>query len=180
MREVAAMRDTVECAMSVPASFLRSLAMHYARRRFRGGAKETKIRILRTLRIIVVLNMLKLSSFTLRKAAGIQEEIEKLDFELRNLLAEARKPEDGRGTKNLIASRVSTPVKKSRPRTGVAAGVRRILKVQGKSMKVGEIYRRLLASGYSFRSSNPKNSLTAQMYRMRGVRRTGPGEFKAA
>lgn len=126
-----------------------------------------------------MLNMLKLSSSTLRKAARIQEDIEKLDFELRNLLAETRKPEDGKGTKNLIASRVSTHVKKSRRRTGVAAGVRRILKAQGKYMKVGEIYRRLLASGYSFRSSNPKNSLTAQLYRMKGVRRAGPGQFRA-
>jgi hypothetical protein len=124
-------------------------------------------------------NMLTLSSSTLRKAAGIQQEIEKLEFALRNLLAEARKPEDHRGTKELIASRVSTQVKKSRPSTGVAAGVRRILKTQGKPMKVGEIYRRLVTAGYSFRSSNPKNSLTAQMYRMRGVRRTGPGEFRA-
>jgi hypothetical protein len=123
--------------------------------------------------------MLKLSSSTLRKAAGIQEEIEKLDFELRNLLAKARKPEDGRGTKNLIARRVSKQVKKSLRSTGVAAGVRRILKTQGKSMKVGEIYRRLLTSGYSFRSSNPKNSLTAQLYRMKGVRRAGPGQFTA-
>ena len=137
---------------------------------------------LQTLRNLVTLNMLKLSSSTLRKAAGIQEEIEKLDVELRNLLIEAEepraKPQDRTGRKNFV-SRRSTKQRGAR-RTGVAAGVRQILKAQGKPMKVGEIYRRLRASGYSFRSSNPKNSLTAQMYRMQGVRRTGPGEFKAA
>jgi hypothetical protein len=150
------------------------------RRRFRAVPEEREVHLLQTPRNIVILNMLKLSSSRLRKAAGIQEEIEKLDFELRNLLAEARKPENDRGTKNLIARRVSTQVKKGRPSTGVAGGVRQILKAHGKSMKVGEIYNRLVAAGYSFHSSNPKNSLTAQMYRMRGVRRTGPGEFKAA
>jgi hypothetical protein len=44
-------------------------------------------------------------------------------------------------------------------------------------MKVADIYRLIMARGFSFHSANPKNSLTAQMYRMRGVRRTGPGEF---
>ena len=60
---------------------------------------------------------------------------------------------------------------------GVAAGVRQILRKHGKRMKVAEIYRWLVAAGYSFRSPNPRNGLTAQIYRMRGIRRTGPGEF---
>ena len=130
----------------------------------------------------VVLKMLKsLSSSTLRKAAEIQEEIEHLDIELRNLLTEGGLPksQDGMVTKNLIAGQASRQVDKVAQRSGVAAGVRQILRRQGKPMRVAEIYRRLLAAGYSFRSSNPKNSLTAQMYRMRGVRRTGPGEFAA-
>jgi hypothetical protein len=125
--------------------------------------------------------MLKLSSNTLRKAAKIQEEIENLDVELRNLLAgvPGAKSQDGTRRKNLIARRASRQVNKDARRTGVAAGVRQILRRQGKPMKVADIYRRLMAAGYSFRSSNPKNSLTAQMYRMRGVRRTGSGEFAA-
>lgn len=123
--------------------------------------------------------MLRLSSSTLRKAAEIQEEIEKLDGELQNLLVEAAKtkPQDHAGKKNLVARRLKKQVNKDSRRIGVAAGVRQILRKQAKPMKVAEIYRRLVAAGYSFRSSNPKNSLTAQMYRMRGVRRTGPGEF---
>jgi hypothetical protein len=125
--------------------------------------------------------MLKLSSNTLRKAAKIQEEIENLDVELRNLLAgvPGAKSQDATRRKNLIARRASRQVNKDARRTGVAAGVRQILRRQGKPMKVADIYRRLMAAGYSFRSSNPKNSLTAQMYRMRGVRRTGSGEFAA-
>lgn len=126
--------------------------------------------------------MLKLSSSTLRRAAEIEEEIEKLDVELQNLLTEVprTKPQDHVGKKNIVARRPRKPLNKHARRIGVAGGVRQILKAHGKSMKVGEIYNRLVAAGYSFHSSNPKNSLTAQMYRMRGVRRTGPGEFKAA
>jgi hypothetical protein len=125
--------------------------------------------------------MLKLSSSTLRKAAEIQEELEKLDVELRNLLigVPGPKSQDRTGRKNFIARRARSQVNKSGRRSGVAAGVRQILRRRGNPMKVAEIFRRLLAAGYSFRSSNPKNSLTVQMYRMRGVRRTGPGEFAA-
>jgi hypothetical protein len=125
--------------------------------------------------------MSKLSSSTLRRAAEIQEEIENLDVDLRNLLTEVGLPksEDRTGRKNIIARRARRKVNKDARRSGVAAGVRQILRRAGKPMKVAKIYGRLLAAGYSFRSSNPKNSLTAQMYRMRGVRRTGPGEFAA-
>ena len=124
--------------------------------------------------------MLKLSSSTLRKAAEIQEEIEKLDVELGNLLIGISRPPDRPEKKQpFVASRPGKQVNKRARRIGVATGVRQILRGQAKPMKVAEIYRRLQAAGYAFRSSNPKNSLTAQMYRMRGVRRTGPGEFAA-
>jgi hypothetical protein len=125
--------------------------------------------------------MLKLSSSTLRKAAEIQEKLEKLDVELRNVLTEVPGPksQDRTGRKNFIARRARKQANRGAQKSGVAAGVRQILRRQGKPMKVAEIFRRLLAAGYLFRSSNPKNSLTVQMYRMRGVRRTGPGEFAA-
>jgi hypothetical protein len=142
----------------------------------------TQAVLLKRPRSFVVLEMLKsLSSSTLRKAAEIQGEIEHLEIELRNLLTEVGLPksQDGIGRKNFIARRAKRQVNKGAQRSGVAAGVRQILRRQGKPMKVARIYTRLLAAGYSFRSSNPKNSLTAQMYRMRGVRRTGPGEFAA-
>jgi len=126
---------------------------------------------LKTLHKCVLLEMLKLSSFKLRKAAEIQKEIEKLEGEVRNLLAP--EPRDRAARKTFIARQAITGDR----RPGVAAGVRQILRKGGKPMKVAEIYRRLVTAGYSFRSSNPRNSLTAQMYRMRGVRRTGPGEF---
>ena len=118
-----------------------------------------------------MLGMIKLSSFKLRKAAEIQGEIEKLEGEVRNLLAPEARNRAAR--KTFVAKEARTSAR----RNGVAAGVRQILRKQGKPMKVAEIYRRLVTAGYSFRSSNPRNSLTAQMYRMRGVRRTGPGEF---
>jgi hypothetical protein len=129
----------------------------------------------------VVLKMSKLSSSKLRKAAEIQEEIENLDVELRNLLIEVPRPksEDRTGEKHFFARRARKQADGGAHNSGLAAGVRQILRRQRKPIKVAEIYHRLLAAGYSFRSSNPKNSLTAQMYRMRGVRRTGPGEFTA-
>ena len=128
--------------------------------------------------------MLKLSSSTLRKAAEIQEEIEKLDVELGNLLTGISGPQDRPEKKPFVTRRPGRRVgkhtrSKNTRRIGVATGVRQILQGHAKPMKVAEIYRRLQAAGYAFRSSNPKNSLTAQMYRMRGVRRTGPGEFAA-
>ena len=123
--------------------------------------------------------MLKLSSSTLRKAAKIQEEIEKLDVELGNLLIGISGPQDRPEKKPFVTKRAGRRVSKHTRRIGVATGVRQILRGHAKPMKVAEIYRRLQAAGYAFRSSNPKNSLTAQMYRMRGVRRTGPGEFAA-
>ena len=123
--------------------------------------------------------MLKLSSSTLRKAAKIQEEIEKLDVELGNLLIGISAPQDRPEKKPFVTRRAGRQVSKHTRRIGVATGVRQILRGHAKPMKVAEIYRRLQAAGYAFRSSNPKNSLTAQMYRMRGVRRTGPGEFAA-
>ena len=123
--------------------------------------------------------MLKLSSSTLRKAAEIQEEIEKLDVELGNLLIGVSGTQDRPEKKPFVARRAGRQVNKRARRIGVATGVRQILRGHTKPMKVAEIYRRLQAAGYAFRSSNPKNSLTAQMYRMRGVRRTGPGEFVA-
>lgn len=123
--------------------------------------------------------MLKLSSSTLRKAAEIQEKIEKLDVELGNLLIGISEPQDRPEKKPFVTRRAGRQVSKHTRRIGVATGVRQILRGHAKPMKVAEIYRRLQAAGYAFRSSNPKNSLTAQMYRMRGVRRTGPGEFAA-
>jgi hypothetical protein len=145
---------------------------------------------LKRLRSFVVLKMSKLSSSTLRKGAEIQEEIEKLEVELADLLTAPGVSKGGegnsgsrmRGGTNKTVARLATKkadtAGRARP-SGVAAGVRQILQSKRKPMKVGEVYTRLLAKGYSFRSSNPKNSLTAQIYRMRGVRRTGPGEFAA-
>jgi hypothetical protein len=65
--------------------------------------------------------MLKLSSSTLRKAAVIQEEIEKLDAELRNLLTEVPGPESraNTGIKSFVARRARRQVNESAQRSGV-------------------------------------------------------------
>ena len=85
-----------------------------------------------------------------------------------------------KGTAITARPNISGKVANAKKRNGIATGVRQMLKAHGKSMKVGEIYNKLVAAGYAFSSSNPKNSLTAQMYRMKGVKRTGAGEFRAA
>jgi hypothetical protein len=123
--------------------------------------------------------MVKQSSSTLKKAVGIQKQIEKLDVELQNLLTGGVARLESQGSSRLVPPRAGKQVPKRAQKDRIAAGVRQILQKQRKPMKVGEIYRQLVKAGYSFRSSNPKNSLTAQMYRIRGIRRTGAGEFRA-
>jgi len=76
--------------------------------------------------------MSKLSSSTLRKAAEIQGEIEELDDELRNLLTGVPrpKPQDRTPSKNFIARRARK--QGGALKSGVAGGVRQILRKQGK------------------------------------------------
>jgi hypothetical protein len=109
----------------------------------------------------VLKNVSKLSSSTLRKAAEIQQKIEKLEGELEHLLSESgvSRAEDESlgspsqpGATEVVAKSATKKAGKSRPET-LAAGVRQILRRQGKPIRVAEIYRHLLAAGYSFRSS---------------------------
>ena len=87
--------------------------------------------------------MLKISSSTLRTAAGIQEEIEKLEGELEQLLTASgvSKAGDGslgshsqRGTTKVVARSATKKAGKSGP-GALAAGVRQILRRQGKPIE---------------------------------------------
>jgi len=137
----------------------------------------------------------KLSSFTLHKAAEIQESIEKLQADLDALLETNTEP---------VA--ISTPVVKSAPSTGrgrgrkaavvapmgrgrgrrstsptgpLAPAVVEVLKSKNSPMSVSDILDELLSSGYKFASPEPKKNLFARIYRLKGVKQVGPGRFAA-
>jgi len=46
-------------------------------------------------------------------------------------------------------------------------------------MSVSEILDGLRVNGYKFASSEPKKNLFARIYRLKGVRKVGPGKFAA-
>jgi len=145
----------------------------------------------------------KLTSIKLRKAAEIQEKIEKLRADLDALL----KNNSSNGTPTVT---VSEPVdepgpsirrRRGRRPTSVATNNRRmsrsrgrrstsptgsltpavvnVLKTNGSPMSVPEIMDGLLSSGYKFASPEPKKNLFARIYRLDGVKQVGPGRFAA-
>jgi hypothetical protein len=137
----------------------------------------------------------KLSSFTLKKAAEIQERIEHLQAELDGLLqtgeetspapvaAAAATPtvSRGRGRKGAaVASGGRGRGRRSTSPTGpLAPAVVKVLKSRSSPMSVSEILDGLLSNGYKFASPEPKKNLFARIYRLKGVTQVGPGKFAA-
>jgi hypothetical protein len=138
------------------------------------------------------------SASTFRKAAEIQERIERLQQELAALLqtgegAEgvpsqpknepASEPASGRRRK---AGPVAVPASRGRggrrgsPSGPLAPAVVQVLKAQGTPMSVSEILEGLRASGYQYPSAEPKKNLFARIYRLKGVKQVGSGRFAAA
>ena len=139
---------------------------------------------------------MKLSSSTLRKAAEIQERIERLQEELGSLLqanAEASStPVAAAAPVRSVASRGRTrkaaPVvspgrgrgRRSTSPTGpLAPAVVKVLKSKESPMSVSEILDGLTSNGYKFASPEPKKNLFARIYRLKGVKQVGPGKFVA-
>ena len=139
---------------------------------------------------------MKLSSSTLRKAAEIQERIERLQEELGRLLPTSAGASSapvavvpaprvvtrrGGGRKAAAAA----PVGRSRGRrstspTGpLAPAVVQVLKSRELPMNVSEILEGLMSNGYKFASPEPKKNLFARIYRLKGVKQVGPGKFTA-
>jgi hypothetical protein len=135
-----------------------------------------------------------LSSSTLRKAAEIQERIERLQEELGSLL------QTGSGASSApVAAVAATRTVKSRGRgrratavgpsgkgrgrrstspTGpLAPAVVQVLKSKESPMSVSEILDGLMSNGYKFASPEPKKNLFARIYRLKGVKQVGPGRF---
>jgi hypothetical protein len=141
----------------------------------------------------------KLSSATLRKAAEIQERIERLESELDQILqgeaapkAIAHSPEPvavprltrkgtrGRSARSTAALNGRGRGRRSTSPSGpLAPAVVRVLKSRGAPMGVSDILDGLMSSGYKFNSPEPKKNLFARIYRLKGVRQVGPGRFAA-
>jgi hypothetical protein len=139
----------------------------------------------------------KLSSASLRKAADIQERIERLESELSQILqgetaarpvAPSLAPEPRLTTRRGRRARSTRPAalngrgrgrRSTSPSGPLAPAVVRVLKSRGAPMGVSDILDGLMANGYKFNSPEPKKNLFARIYRLKGVRQVGPGRFAA-
>jgi hypothetical protein len=133
----------------------------------------------------------------LRRAADLQERIERLKQELDALLqtgeaadgASDRQEDqkqpvtpaaEGRGKRA-----VATPAARGRGRQRSSAGgplapaVVQILKAKRAPMSVAEILEGLRSNGYQYPARDPKKNLGARIYRLKGVKQVGPGQFAA-
>ena len=54
-----------------------------------------------------------------------------------------------------------------------------VLKAGGTPMGVAEILEGSRASGYRYAAADPKKNLGARIYRLKGVKQVGPGQFAA-
>ena len=138
------------------------------------------------------------SSSTLRKAADLQERIEQLQHELDALLRQTGEAADGATRRPERQKQPATPPAERRgkaamappaargrgrrrgsPSGPLAPAVVQVLKAKGTPMSVAEILEGLRANGYRYPATNPKKNLGARIYRLKGVRQVGPGQFAA-
>jgi hypothetical protein len=139
----------------------------------------------------------QLSSFTLRKAAEIQERIERLQEELGSLLPAAAEASSravvavaaarnvksrgrGRRASAVVASGTSRGRRSTSPTGPLAPAVVQVLKTKESPMSVSEILDGLTSNGYKFASPEPMKNLFARIYRLKGVKKVGPGRFAPA
>jgi hypothetical protein len=137
------------------------------------------------------------SSSTWRKAADLQERIERLQQALDALLKTGEaagsapgQPESQKQPVTPPAERrgkatVAAPAARGRgrqrgsPSGPLAPAVVTVLKAKGAPMGVAEILEGLRANGYRYPAANPKKNLGARIYRLKGVKQVGPGQFAA-
>lgn len=133
---------------------------------------------------------MKSSSSTLKRAAQIEARIKQLESQLEKLLKEGREIEARRrpgaviGRAPSVQSRGLKPPEKAGRRSKVSSGplapaVVKVLQSAKTPMSVGEIFDGLRLNGYKFASSEPKKNLFARIYRLKGVKKVGPGKFAA-
>ncbi|MBJ7259558.1 MAG: hypothetical protein JHD33_08465 [Chthoniobacterales bacterium] len=146
--------------------------------------------------------MITLTTATLRRALGLQEEIESLQDQLARILGKnvslrgsgavlvredavsrrGRKP--GRPAKAVKAGRRgkrTSPFKgKKRPSSPsgpLGAAVAKVLKRAAGPMNVDAILQGLKSEKYVWNVSDPKKNLAARLYTLKGVKKSGPGLF---
>jgi hypothetical protein len=138
------------------------------------------------------------SSSTLRKAADLQERIEQLQQELDALFQQTVEAADGapgwpEKQKQPVTppaerpgkATVAAPAARGRgrwrgsPSGPLAPAVVQVLKAKRTPMGVAEILEGLRTNGYQYPSADPKKNLSARIYRLKGVKQVGPGQFAA-
>jgi hypothetical protein len=122
---------------------------------------------------------LRLSSSTLRKAAEIQERIERLQSEVDQVLQSAETSRSVTPKMSVAVPRLTRGRRSTSSSEPLSRAVVRVLKSRGKPMGVSDILDALKANGYKFNSPEPKKNLFARIYRLKGVRQVGPGRFAA-
>jgi uncharacterized membrane protein len=139
-------------------------------------------------------------SSTLRKAADLQERIEQLQHELDALLQQTAEAADGAPGRPEAQKPPVTPTAERRGKAAVAAPTTRgrdrarrrgspsgplapavvqVLKAKGAPMGVAEILEGLRDNGYRYAAADTKKNLGALIYRLKGVKQVGPGQFAA-
>jgi hypothetical protein len=127
---------------------------------------------------------MKLTSLSLRRAADIQDEIEKLQTQLAQLLESEEEP--GLVDEEELSVHSAVPVKKKR-RTYQTSGsngslatvVAEVLQKSKNPLSVAEITEKLQGNGYKFSVAQPKRMLATRIYTLRGVKKVAPGKFIA-
>ncbi len=146
--------------------------------------------------------MITLTTATLRRALGLQEEIESLQDQLARILGKnvslrgsgavlvredavsRRGRNPGRPAKAVKAGRRgkrTSPFKgKKRPSSPsgpLGAAVAKVLKRAAGPMNVDAILQGLKSEKYVWNVSDPKKNLAARLYTLKGVKKSGPGLF---
>ena len=149
----------------------------------------------------MMLLMITLTTATLRRALDLQEKIESMQNELARLLGKnvslrgsgsvlvreaaplrGRKPgrpakaaKRGRGKKR--TSPFKGKKRPSSPSGPLAPAVHKVLKRAGGPMNVDAILQGLKKDKYVWQVSSPKANLSARLYTLKGVKKSGPGMF---
>ncbi|HXM29329.1 MAG TPA: hypothetical protein VN957_25110 [Chthoniobacterales bacterium] len=134
---------------------------------------------------------MKLTSASLRRAADIQDEIEKLQSELDQMFETGESPAPPsdsvviRRPRRKVARRadasVAAPVRRNASPSGpLAPAVVKVLKAHKRPMSVAEIVEGLEKNGYQFITAQPRKNLAVRIYKLKGVKQVGPGRFSAA
>lgn len=144
--------------------------------------------------------MITLTTATLRRALDLQEKIEDLQNELQSLLGKnsslagfvtrsaagssrrGRKPgRPAKAAKRGRRKKRTSPFKggkrPSSPSGPLAPAVHKVLKRAGGPMNVDAILQGLKKDKYVWNVSNPKANLSARLYTLKGVKKSGPGMF---